>query len=177
MKIVGVYPNASYIKARLDPLPGEGRFKLTVTATMDTPYGRSQVPIGVRTDLEKAGTLYLTLIVDRGIITAPPTLFLGLLPRQMTGQTTSVVTISRPSGAFHVTNVTVDDAKVQARLETVRDGHEYRVVLTYSGGWEVGAVRRTVSVTTDDARQPVLNIPLEAEVRIQAAGAAAGTAY
>src|SRR4051812_6079250 len=40
MKIVQVIPNAPYIKAETTPLPGQGRYKLTVTATADTPLGR-----------------------------------------------------------------------------------------------------------------------------------------
>src|SRR5438552_559344 len=53
MKITEVIPNAPYITAQTTPLPGEGRFKVAVTATADTPYGRNSVPVVVRTDMEK----------------------------------------------------------------------------------------------------------------------------
>ena len=72
MKIVQVIPNAPYLKAEAAPLPGEGRYKLTVTTTTDTPLGRQTVPLVVRTDLEKGRMLTFVLTVDRGIVTVPP---------------------------------------------------------------------------------------------------------
>ena len=43
MKIVEVIPNAPYLRAEATPLSGEGRYKITVTATTDT--GQAQRPI------------------------------------------------------------------------------------------------------------------------------------
>src|SRR5438876_10047337 len=83
MKIVSIIPNASYLTAEATPLRGEGRYKLTVTASPEAPYGRTTVPLVVKTDVEKAGMLTLVLTVDRGIVTTPPVLFYGQLPAKM----------------------------------------------------------------------------------------------
>jgi hypothetical protein len=165
MKIVKIIPNAPYLTAEATPLRGEGRYKLTVTATTDAPFGRTTVPLVVQTDLEKAGMLTLVLTVDRGIVTTPPVLFYGQLPTKMTGPMLAAVTVSRSMGSFHVTSATVDDPKLAVRLDTVRDGGEYRVTVTYSGGWEPGLVHKTLTINTDDAKQPAFQIPIQGFVQ------------
>ena len=162
MKILEVIPNAPYIKTETTPLPGEGRFKVVITATADTPYGRSSVPVVVRTDLEKGGMLMLVLTVDHGIVTEPPVVFLGLLTEATQLPINSQLTITRRAGPFHVRSVAVDDPKVTAKLETVHDGAEYRVLVTYAGGWDAGVKRRTLIVTTDDPQQPTITVPVQA---------------
>lgn len=61
-----------------------------------------------------------------------------------------------------ITGVSVDDPKLEAKLLTLREGEEYRVVLTYTGGWDGGLVRRTLTIATDDPKQPEIRIPVEA---------------
>jgi hypothetical protein len=74
----------------------------------------------------------------------------------------AVVTLTRLKGAFHVKSVAADDPKLQAKLETVRDGLEYRVTVSYGGGWEAGVVQKQLTVMTDDPKQPELKIPVHA---------------
>src|SRR6266567_945678 len=172
MKIVQVIPNAPYLKAAAIPLPGEGRYKLTVTATTDTPMGRQMVPLVVRTDLQKGGMLTFLLTVDRGIVIVPPSLFYGILPRELKVPAQATVTITRRSPDFHVKSLAVDDPKLETKLETVREGAEYRVTVTYTGGWETGLKRHTLTVTTDDPKQPEIKIPVQAVVQAQLASEA-----
>lgn len=170
MKIVQVIPNAPYLKAESTPLPGEGRYKLTVTATTDTPFGRSTVPLVVRTDLQKGGMLTFVLTVDRGIVTVPPMVFYGLLPHDLKAPAQATVTLGRLSPAFHVMGVAVDDPRLKTKVETVREGAEYRVIVTYAGGWETGMKRQTLTILTDDPKQPEINIPIQAVVQADVAG-------
>jgi hypothetical protein len=169
MKIVDIVPNAAYLKGEWTALPGEGRYTVKVTATAETPQGRNVVPFVVKTDLPKAGMISLVLTVDRGIISVPPMLFYGLVPKEMNEPRQAAVTISRQKGGFHVKEATVDDPKLQAKLETVRDGGEYRITVVYGGGWEPGIVRKTLTITTDDPQQPVITIPIQAVVQVDPA--------
>jgi hypothetical protein len=169
MKIVELVPNAPYVTGEWEALPGEGRYKLKVTATADTPAGRNVVPFVVKTDLPKAGMISLILTIDRGIIATPPMVFYGLLLKDWKGPNDAAVTISRQKGGFHIKEATVDDPKLQTKLETVRDGAEYRVTVTYAGGWEPGIVRKTLTITTDDPKQPVITVPVQAVVQADAA--------
>jgi hypothetical protein len=173
MKIVQVIPYAPYIKAETTPLHGQGRYKLTVTAMPDAPLGRSTVPVVVWTDVEKAGSLTFIVAVERGIVTVPPMLSYGILPHEMKTPRQASVLIQRNSTPFHVKSVTVNDPHLAWALETVRDGAEYRVTVTYSGGWDTGPRRQMLTVRTDDPKQPVIEIPVQAVVQAKIAGAPA----
>jgi hypothetical protein len=171
MKIVQVIPNAQFVNAETTPLPGQGRYKLTVTALPDAPLGRSTVPVVVWTDVAKGGILTFVLTVDRGIVTVPPMAFFGVVPHEMTTPRQATVTILRYSTPFHVNSVAVSDPHLAPKLETVRDGADYRVTVTYAGGWDSGTQRQTLTVTTDDPKQPVIEIPVQAAVQAQIATA------
>jgi hypothetical protein len=165
MKVTQVSPVGKYLQTELTPLPGDGRYRLTVTATTDTPMGRSPTPILVKTDLPKSGDLVLTVIVDRGIVTTPPLVYWPLPPGELKAPMQGVVTISRQQHPFHIKSVSVDDPKLQTKLETARDGQEYRVTVTYAGGWTEDRTQKTLTVTTDDPKQPELKIPVVAIVQ------------
>jgi hypothetical protein len=170
MKIMQVIPNAPYIRAATTPLPGDGRYKLTVTALPDAPLGRSNVPVVVWTDLATAPSITFIITVDRGIVTVPPLAFFGVVPRVLTAPRQSTVTIRGNSAPFHVKGVAVDDPQLSAKVETVREGAEYRVTVTYAGGWETTGMRRqTLTVTTDDPQQPVIKIPVQASLQARIA--------
>jgi hypothetical protein len=154
-----------YLQTELIALQGQGRYKLRVTATPDTPLGRSSIPVIVRTDLPKADSLTLTLLLDRGIVTVPPSVFWSLPVGEINGRVESTLTISRAKEPFHVTAATVDDPKLQAKLETAREGQEYRVRLSYHGGWGVGQVQKTLTLATDDPKQPLIKVPVLAIVQ------------
>jgi hypothetical protein len=171
MKIVQVIPYASYIKAETTPIPGQGRYKLTVTAMPDAPLGRSTVPVVVWTDLEKGGILTFIVAVERGIVTVPPMVSYGIVPHEMKTPRQASVMILRNSTPFHVKSVAVNDPDLAPKLETVRDGAEYRVTVTYAGGWDTGLQRQTLTVTTDDPKQPVIEIAVQAHVQAKIAHA------
>src|SRR5947207_15330040 len=71
-------------------------------------------------------------------------------------------TITLLSVTLHVKIAAVDDPKVSAILESVRDGAEYRVTVTYAGGWEPGVKRQKLTLTTDDPKQPTITVPVQA---------------
>jgi hypothetical protein len=162
MQIVQVVSYASFLTVTPTQLPGQGRYKVTVTASAASPMGRTVVPVLVRTDLQKGGALTLVVTVDRGVVAVPPTLFCGVLEQDLHDPVHAAVTITRHTGTFHIKEATVDDPKLTAKLETVREGAEYRVTVSYAGGWEPGMVSKTLVVTTDDPNQPVLKIPVQA---------------
>jgi hypothetical protein len=160
MKILNVNPTVPYLKAQMKPLSGEGRYEITVTASPDAPMGRSPSPILVTTDMPKVSNLTLTLIVDHGIVTTPPMVYWSLPPGELKTPVEGAITLMRQQAPFHVKSVAVDDPKLDAKVETVRDGLEYRVTVKYSGGWTQDRVQKTLTVTTDDAKQPELKIPV-----------------
>src|SRR5262249_36865736 len=59
---------------------------------------------------------------------------------------------------------------------TVREGQEYQISLTYAGGWEPGLVKKTLTVTTDDPKQPLIKVPVQASVQAEVPGGPGGPA-
>jgi len=45
------------------------------------------------------------------------------------------------------------------------------VIVSYAGGWDAGPRRQTLTVTTDDPKQPVIQIPVQAVVQAKIANA------
>jgi uncharacterized protein DUF1573 len=165
MKIQQVVVNQDSVKTELKPLSGDGRFELTATIGTDAPWGRTSIPITLRTDVEKVPNLTLYLIVDRGIVTTPQMVFFQTPPGTLSSPQQSLVTLMRQKGPFHVKAVSADDPKLEAKLEPVREGQEYRVTVSYTGGWDVGTVQRTLTITTDDPKQPEIKVPVHAIVQ------------
>jgi hypothetical protein len=98
-------------------------------------------------------------------------LFFGVVPHDLTTPRQAQVTILRNATPFHVKSVAAHDPRLTPKLETVRDGAEYRVTVTYGGGWEPGMQRQTLTVTTDDPKQAVIEIPVQAAVQAKIAHA------
>ena len=95
-------------------------------------------------------------------------LFYGLLPNEIKAPVQAALTLTRRPRPFHVKSISVDDPKLAPRLETVREGAEYRVTVTYAGGWGPGLKRQMLTVTTDDPVQPTLQIPIQAVIQVKA---------
>jgi len=165
MKILQVTPGSPFVTAAATPLSGDGRFEVRVTSTPQAPFGRSTVPVTVRTDQENASRITLLMTVDKGIVAEPPIVFYGLVPNEIKNPVQAAITLSRRSSPFRVTSVSVDDSKLSARLETVREGSEYRIVVTYAGGWNTGLMKSMLKVATDDKAQPLLEVPVQAVVQ------------
>jgi hypothetical protein len=136
-----------------------------VTATSAAPLGRTRVPVTVKTDLEQASTISLDLTVDRGIVAEPPLIFYGLLPAEIKTPAQATVALISHAAPFHIKGLGVDEPQLTARLETVHEGSEYRVTVTYSGGWNTGLKKTMLTVTTDDPTQTAIRIPIQAIIQ------------
>jgi hypothetical protein len=165
MKIMQVIPNSQFVNAAATPLPGSGRYQLTITALPDAPLGCTMVPVQVWTDVPHDEALTFDIMVERGIVAIPPLVFYGILPKATKAPQQVAVTILRDTASFHVKSLAVNDPHLTPKLETVRDGAEYRVTITYAGGWDPGVRRQMLTVATDDPQQPVIEIPVEAIIQ------------
>jgi len=110
--------------------------------------------------MPKGADLTLTLIIDHGIITTPPMVYWSLPPGELKAPVEGTITLMRQQTPFHVKSVAIDDPKLETKLKTVREGLEYQVTVRYAGGWTADRVQKTLTITTDDAKQPELKIPV-----------------
>ncbi|MDX2066048.1 MAG: DUF1573 domain-containing protein [Fimbriimonadaceae bacterium] len=94
--------------------------------------------------------------VQRGIVASPPDLYFGVLDTP--GKRMTLV-IERPGQAFRVLGVTVEPKRFRV-LPTKRVGNDrVELVIEYVGGAGED-VDGTVTVRTDDARQPEIRVPI-----------------
>ncbi|HZP83915.1 MAG TPA: DUF1573 domain-containing protein [Chthonomonadaceae bacterium] len=157
-----------YATAKLDPLPapdGKGRaYKVTLTIQTEAPLGRSAFLVTASTTSSREPQVNITAICDKGIVAMPPSLYMGNITPSAALPLTTLFTLSRADGVFHIRKVACDDPKLQIKQETLQEGRQYRVTVTYNGGWAAGNIRSKIVVETDDPRQSQFEIPVMANV-------------
>jgi hypothetical protein len=161
-------PNAA---ARVEP--AVGGYKLFVTIQPSAPLGRSNLSVTLFTSSKREPQISIPLTCEKGILLAPASLYLGAISPATKLPVTQVVTLSKREGKFRVTKVESSDPNLEVRDETVQEGSQYRLTVTYRGGWPAGAARAKLMIETDDPRQPRLEIPVIANVAAATPGAAA----
>jgi hypothetical protein len=166
-----VVSNAPYVKASLAPT-ADGPTRVIIWFTPDAPVGHLQATVTVVTNSPITPRLGLTVSGEKGISISPGIFFLGLVPANATSAKEEV-TLRKAGGRFSIEKIECDDEHVRVTQEKLQDGTRYKLTATYLGGWPVGLVKKTVTVTTNDPRQRVLTIPLQAVVSAVSASAAA----
>lgn len=69
------------------------------------------------------------------------------------------------SGSLKLLGLKADSSGIGTRVSPVRAGQFYEVAVTYPGGLKSGDVRSLIHVRTDDARTPVIDVPVRFTVR------------
>jgi hypothetical protein len=116
------------------------------------------------TDSKRDPSISVTAICEKGIISTPVGLYLGQIPAVSATPLNQVITLQRREGAFKITKVTCEDPLLEIVPETLVEGSQYRLKVTYKGGWPAGLVQRNIVVETDDPRQPQIKIGVLANV-------------
>jgi hypothetical protein len=170
-KILSVEGQLPYVKAKVDPVPNDkGAYKVTLDFAPEAPRGRFGMGITVKTDSKREPQISLPVTFEKGIYAMPPTLFVGIVNGDTKLPVSRTISVLRKDRAFKVTGVKADDPLLETTLETVKDGHEYRIKMAYKGGWKMGNVSRKLTVSTDDPGQPTIDIPVLANVMAEVGG-------
>ncbi|MEO0249081.1 MAG: DUF1573 domain-containing protein [candidate division WOR-3 bacterium] len=160
--------SAPYATAEIQPIASTGgnkRYKLTLTVKPDAPVGRTGFQVIIYTTSTKQPQATLNVSCEKGIIVTPSVISLGVITPNTPLPIENVLTLAKRSGTFHIKKVETDDpANLQIRQEILQDGYQYRLVVSYKGGWSVGAVRRRLTIETDDPNQPRLEVMILANV-------------
>lgn len=149
-----------------DPNTGEEfameGYRIRVTLPAEIPFGRLGGGVVVETDHPMFSRLEYGFTAQRGIVALPESLFLGERPRS---PMRAWVLISRPHRPFRILGVDVDNSYFRATATPVREAWEYRVDVEFDGRAPFGNLTGTLTVRTDDPRQPVLQVPIRAVIR------------
>jgi Protein of unknown function (DUF1573) len=152
-----------YLHARLSPAGAGGARKLVVTIAPDAPLGHLQGMVSVTTSSTVVPRVNLIVTGEKGISVSPQLVFWGVLPDGK-APAHEELTLTKHGGRFRIKKVESDDPLIKVKVEPVEAGTRYKLLVTYGGGWKSGLVRQNLTVTTDDPRQPVLKIPVQAVI-------------
>jgi hypothetical protein len=168
VEITRVTCSAPYAAASLAPVEsaeGMGRtYRLTLTIGPEAPMGRSIVLVTALTSSRREPQVRITATCEKGIVVQPASVYMGAVSPAPAAPVSQVVTLLRRERPFRIQKVESDDPNLTIRQEELQGSTQYRLTFTYQGGWAVGAFRGKVTITTDDARQPTLTIPVLANV-------------
>lgn len=142
---------------------GEGQ-RIRVDVLPEFSEGRQYVSLTVKTDSKREKEFSIPLIVEKGMCVMPKSLFLGRLDGQIQYPIKRTITLSQKSKPFRILGVESGDPGLTAEVETSKSDTEYRVRLSYRGGWGVGETKRVLTIRTSDPRNPKIDIPISAFV-------------
>jgi hypothetical protein len=166
--------SSPYFLPRLVPsAKPDGPTKLIVAVTPDAPPGHLQTNLAVTTGSTAVPRISLVVSGEKGIAVSPRTVYWGGISESVTAAREELM-LTKRGGRFAIRGVTSADPALRAAVETVTEGSQYRVVVTYAGGWKAGRQSTSLKITTDDPAQPEIVVPVQALVNPAAPQAAAG---
>lgn len=167
-----VSPWKGPLEDRLAGEPAKERtgYAIDVNITADQPVGRNFQALTLSTGNSKEPSAMIQLILEKGIVFQPQAVYMGVVDPQPAQQVDRIITVSKKGGLFKIVKVEPDDPNIITQLTTVTEGKEYRITISYKGGWASGFINKKVVITTDDPKQTSLIVPVQASVRAAAAG-------
>jgi len=103
-----------------------------------------------------------TLYVQRGIVALPSSLYMGELGKD---PARGWFLVTRPRSPFKILGVESSSPFLKAFVENIDGGFEYRVNVVYDGRGDFGDFRATLTLVTDDKKQPRVEVPIRAVIR------------
>jgi hypothetical protein len=124
--------------------------------------GRAPITVAVQTNDPAFPQLYYNAFVQKGIVLLPDRVYMGELGKDVRKAKSL---ISRPDMPFKVLSVTSDTSSIDADVRPTRGEWEYQVTVTYNGKAPKGDLAATVTIKTNDPRQPLLRLSVAGIVR------------
>jgi hypothetical protein len=142
------------------PMPRKG-YKFTLKMKNIPEGSQMGTSIVVATDDATFPRLSYPVFVQKGIIALPANVYLGEVgaaPRKVYS------TLTRPGKPFKITKVVADSNHLTVSSEPAKSG-DYTLTIAYDGKASKGDFHATVTVNTDDPKQPSLDISVAATVK------------
>lgn len=137
-------------------------YRFAITIKDIQPGSRMGTNIVVETDDPNIPQLMYPVYFQRGILALPSQIFLGEIgqaPRK------AYFILSRPGRPFKILSLSADSKNVSVSSEPTKTPGEFRVDVAYDGKASKGDYHATISVRTDDSKQPLIEVPVVANVR------------
>ncbi|CAN5514263.1 hypothetical protein BH11ARM1_BH11ARM1_03300 [soil metagenome] len=139
-----------------EPAKARKGYKLSVTVPTKLIQGRSPGTLMVSTDDPKFPQLQYQMYAQKGIVALPDELFLG----NLSGPRSSKFLVSRPGKPFKVLSASSDSSDLKLAVRPGKDSQEWVIEVEYSGKATIGDFTPTITVKTDDPKQPTIKVPV-----------------
>ena len=122
-------------------------------------FGRSSGSVFIRTDSPKVGKINAQFFVQKGIVSLPETVYLGS-PQGIADSNFVLVRLGRP---FSIKKVSSDSAYLTFEVvpNTPSSPSAYTIRVLYNGKAPGHRIKGTITVETDDAKQPIIKLPVQ----------------
>jgi len=156
----------SFKPSEFPNLAAEERSGYTVTVTIpatDAGGGQINARAMIKTEGDSLGGGQLThmMVLNKGIRLSPGTIHMGVRGDEVDKRT---VVLEERNGTFKILGVELSSPELDTTIETLEDGHRYRVWFTPKKGLEPGTRQVRALIATDDPRQPKLPVTVWLDV-------------
>jgi hypothetical protein len=118
------------------------------------PSGRPSGTLTVKTGLPDFPQAQYTLFVQKGILASPDRVPLGLVSKPAYRS----FLVSRPGKPFKVLSAESSSSYLNPLIIALPDSGDYRIDVDYNGKAPVGDFLATITVKTDDPKQPTIEV-------------------
>lgn len=135
--------------------------KLFVTLNKDVPLGRVSTEVVVTTTSQKRPTLSIPVFgnIEGDLVVQPPQASFGVV-RKGDSKEYDISIKSRAPNPVRLVRTQSSTPTVIAKIDTAKDGEEYRLTLKVNPDGDPGQIRGEVQVFTDHPVEKVITIPL-----------------
>ncbi|HUI24726.1 MAG TPA: DUF1573 domain-containing protein [Candidatus Kryptonia bacterium] len=148
------------------PIPGQTERNVSLAIQATAPIGPFTEPLVVETSSAKypAVRVAVTGIVDGDLAPAPRELRFGAVTRGDPAAR-EVIVRNRGDVPARVIGAELSQPIARAQIETVRDGREYRVLVSLYSALAPGRVQAQLKIQTNRPEQPEIVVPVSATIR------------
>lgn len=136
-------------------------YALKMLFSPDLVGGRQAVTLSVETDDPKLPVLHRSFHLQRGIAAMNSQIYFGSVSKKRASAYTLIVRDDKP---YKILSARSESKHFTAKVETVRQGHHYRLTVDYLGDAPLGLLNSRIILTTDDPKQPevIVNVSVNA---------------
>jgi hypothetical protein len=136
--------------------PREG-YRIKVNLGEPQVNGRSAATVVIKTSDPKFPLLRYVIFAQKGIAAMPASIFFGELGK---AEREASFILTRPNKPFKIQKIDSDSSFVDAVAVPINGEAEYKVKCTYSGKAPIGDFRATLTIHTNDSKQPLIRVPV-----------------
>jgi hypothetical protein len=149
------------IKAKLDRIE-TGAYRLILSVQPDIEAGTRNASVVLTSDAEFEKQIPLAIRAEKGLISTPPALKLPRVSGQASKPVKSAVLVRSASGPVRIVRSFSSDESLKVETKEIKEGKIFQVIVERTGTTTAKSpqTKRTVTLETDDPRQPRFEIPI-----------------